>query len=319
VPRSKCDEAVSGVTSLNKPVVNMAASVRQRLLNLARERKEDFGLMLTKYGLERILYRIAQSQHRELFVLKGALLFELWTEQRYRPTRDADFLARGQNSSERFAAIFKEICDVRVEDDGLLFDAATVTAERITEDADYEGIRVKFVGYLEGARIPIQIDLGFGDAITPAPIEAELPTLLDLPAAKLLIYPRESVIAEKFEAIVGLGMANSRMKDLHDIRSLCHEFGFMGDVLSEAIAKTFETRGTKLPTGQVLVFTSEFFANEDKKKQWAAFCNKNRTYIAEISLEAVCREIEQFLMPVVEAVNKTGGFQRKWPPGGPWD
>lgn len=297
----------------------MAASVRQRLLNLARERKEDFGLVLTKYGLERVLYRISRSKHRDVFVLKGALLFELWTEQRYRPTRDADFLARGQNSPERFAAIFKEICDAEVEDDGIRFDAATVTAERITEEADYEGIRVKFVGYLEGARIPIQIDLGFGDAITPAPIEAELPTLLDLPAAKLLTYPRESVIAEKFEAIVSLGMANSRMKDLHDIRSLSREFAFTGDVLSEAIAKTFKTRRTEFPTGQVLVFTSEFFDNEDKKKQWAAFCNKNRTYIAEISLEAVCRELEQFLMPVVEAVNKNGGFPRKWSPGGPWD
>ena len=197
---------------MKKPVANMAASVRQRLLNLARERREDFGLMLTKYGLERILYRIAQSQHRELFVLKGALLFELWTEQRHRPTHDADFLARGQSSPERFAAIFKEICSGEVEDDGLRFDAATVAAERITEGADYEGIRVKFVGHLEGARIPIQIDLGFGDSITPAPIEAELPTLLDLPAAKLLTYPRESVIAEKFEAIVSLSMANSRMK-----------------------------------------------------------------------------------------------------------
>jgi len=303
---------------LNKPVVNRAASVRQRLLNLARERKEDFGLVLTKYGLERVLYRIAQSKHRDLFVLKGALLFELWTEQRYRPTRDADFLARGQNSPERFAAIFKEICDAEVEDDGLRFDAATVAAERITEDADYEGIRVKFVGYLEGARIPIQIDLGFGDAITPAAIEAELPTLLDLPAAKLLTYPRESVIAEKFEAIVSLGMANSRMKDLHDIRSLSLEFAFTGDVLSEAIAKTFKTRGTELPTGQILVFTSEFFDNGDKKKQWAAFCNKNRTYVAEMSLETVCREIEAFLMPVLEALNKNGGFGRNWSPKSLW-
>jgi len=127
----------------------VAASVRQRLLNLARERKEDFGLVLTKYGLERVLYRIAQSKHREALVLKGALLFELWTEQRYRPTRDADFLARCENSPEQFAAIFKEICEMQVEDDGLRFDAGTATAERITEDADYEGVRAKFVGHLE--------------------------------------------------------------------------------------------------------------------------------------------------------------------------
>src|SRR5450755_4764170 len=145
----ECNASISGVASLNKPIANMAASVRQRLLNLSRTRKEDFGLVLTKYGLERALYRIAQSKHGEGFVLKGALLFELWTEQRYRPTRDADFLARGDNSPERFIAIFKEICGIGVEDDGLRFDPATVTAERITEDTDYEGIRVKFIGYLE--------------------------------------------------------------------------------------------------------------------------------------------------------------------------
>lgn len=159
----------------------MAASVRQRLLNVARERKENFNLVLTKYGLERVLYRISQSQYREIFVLKGALLFELWTKERYRPTRDADFLARGENSPERFAQIFKEICGTKVEDDGLRFDPATVTAQRITEDADYQGIRVRFLGYLENARIPIQVDLGFGDVITPAPVQTEIPSLLDLP------------------------------------------------------------------------------------------------------------------------------------------
>jgi len=216
----------------------MAASIRQRLLNLARERKEDFGLVLTKYGLGRALYRIAQSKHREAFVLKGALLFELWTEQRYRPTRDADFLARGENRPERFVALFKEICETDVEDDGLHFDAGSVTAERITEDADYEGVRVKFVGYLENARIPIQIDLGFGDVITPAPIETEIPSLLDLPKAKLLTYPRESVVAEKFEAMISLGLANSRMKDFYDIGSLSRDFPFEGASLSEAIKNT---------------------------------------------------------------------------------
>ncbi len=303
---------------MNKPIVNMAASVRQRLLNLARERKEDFGLVLTKYGLERLLYRITQSKHKDLFVLKGALLFELWTEQRYRPTRDADFLARGQNSPERFAAIFREICETQVEDDGVRFDPATVAAERITEDADYEGIRVKFVGHLENARIPIQVDLGFGDLITPAPIEAALPTLLDLPAPKLLTYPRESVIAEKFEAIVSLGQANSRMKDLHDIRSLAREFSFEGGPLSEAVATTFKTRGTELPGGEALVFTSEFFGNDDKKKQWAAFCNKNRTYITELPLETVCREIETFLRPILEGLRGSERIKMLWRPGGPW-
>jgi hypothetical protein len=302
---------------LSKSVVNKAASVRERLLNLARERKEDFALVLTKYGLERVLYRISQSKHREAFILKGALLFELWTKQRYRPTRDADFLARGQNNPKRFVEIFKELCELKVEDDGLRFDAATITVERITEDADYEGIRVKFVGYLENARIPIQIDLGFGDVITPAPVETELPTLFDGPKAKLLTYPRETVVAEKFEAMVSLGLANSRMKDFHDVRSLSHDFSFEGGSLSEAIKKTFVHRETALPGEVPLIFTAEFFNDPDKKKQWAAFCNKNRSYVPESSLEQVCGEIASLLLPLVHGLNGKGPIPKKWE-GGAW-
>jgi Nucleotidyl transferase AbiEii toxin, Type IV TA system len=288
---------------LTKPIANIAASIHQRLLNLARERQEDFGLVLTKYGLERVLYRMAQSRHREVFVLKGALLFELWTEQRYRPTRDADFLAHGDNSPERFRAVFKEICQIKVDDDGITFDADTITVERITEDADYEGLRIKFIGYLDNARVPIQIDLGFGDVITPGPVETEVPSMLDLPKARLLTYPRESVVAEKFEAMISLGLANSRMKDFYDIWSLSHEFEFEGGSLSEAIKKTFAKRGTQLPVGTPAVFTREFFEDEHKKKQWAAFRNKNRGYVAEVSLETVCKEIERFVMPLVEGLN----------------
>lgn len=297
---------------MNRPVSNMPASVRQRLLNLSRERKEDFGLVLTKYGLERVLYRIAQSKHRELFVLKGALLFELWTEQRYRPTRDADFLARGSNSPEKYVEIFKEICDIDVADDGLRFDSTTVAAERITEDADYAGIRVTFIAYLENARIPIQIDLGFGDVITPAAIEAQLPTLLELPAPKLLTYPRESVVAEKLEALVSLGIANSRMKDLHDIQSLSREFSYEGALLSDAFSNTFKRRSTKVPDRKPLVFTAEFFRNEGKKKQWAAFCEKNKSYVEQSTLQQVCEEIESFVAPVLEALADGARLDRNW-------
>jgi hypothetical protein len=297
---------------MSKSVVNVAASIRQRLLNLSRERKEDFGLVVTKYGLERILYRMAKSRHRELFVLKGAMLFELWTEQRYRPTRDADFLARGENNPERFIEIFKEICGIKVEDDGITFDGTTITAERITEDTDYQGIRVRFVGRLDNARVPIQIDLGFGDVITPAPIEAQLPALFELPAPKLLTYPRESVVAEKFEALVSLGMANSRMKDLHDLRTLAREFSFEGAVLSDAVASTFKRRGTKLPAGKPLVFTAEFFSDEGKKKQWTAFCEKNKSYVEQITLQNICQEIQEFLMPVIEAGTNNRKFSRQW-------
>jgi Nucleotidyl transferase AbiEii toxin, Type IV TA system len=229
---------------------NIPASIRQKLLNLARERNEDFGLILTKYGLERILFRLSKSKYREVFILKGALLFELWTEQRYLPTQEADFLAKRDNSPERFVRIFQEISTVEVEDDGLRFDPKTVKAERIKEDADYEGVRVSFTAFLEKGQVPIQIDIGFGDAITPGPVETEYPTLLDLPSPHLLAYPRETVVSEKLEAMVRLGIANSRMKDFHDLHSLSITFEFYGKTLTEARA-TFKQRGTDLPVGGV--------------------------------------------------------------------
>jgi hypothetical protein len=200
----------------------------------------------------------------------------------------------------------------RVADDGLRFDSTTVAAERITEDADYAGIRVKFIGYLENARLPIQIDLGFGDVITPAAIEAQLPTLLEMPAPKLLTYRRESVVAEKLEALVSLGIANSGMKDLHDIQSLSREFSFEGALLSDAFSNTFQRRGTKLPDGRPLVFTAEFFGNEGKKKQWAAFWEKNKNYVEQSTLQQFCEEIESFLAPVLEALANGRKFARKW-------
>ena len=170
---------------------NLPASVRQKLVNLARERNADFGLILAKYGLERILFRLSRSRHRDVFILKGALLFEMWTEQRYRPTRDADFLARGDNAPDRFAHIFRELCVLEVDEDGLRFDAETVETERISEDADYEGVRVTFVAYLERAKIPIQIDIGFGDIVTPSPSETGYPTLLEFPSPRCWPIPKK--------------------------------------------------------------------------------------------------------------------------------
>jgi len=307
---------VGGVT---KPVTNVAASVGQRLRNLARDRNEDFALVLTKFALERLLFRISQSKHSKVFTLKGALLFGLWTQQQYRPTRDADFLARGESAPERLAGIFKEICETTVTDDGLRFDAESVTAERIAEDAIYQGVRVRFAGYLEKARIPVQVDIGFGDVITPPAEAADFPTLLDFPAPNLLIYSKESVVAEKFEAMVTLGIANSRMKDFYDVRSLCRGFAFNGPLLSAAVLNTFARRQTKLPTEKrPLVFTSEFYDDESKKKQWGGFCNKNKRYIAPISLEHVCLSIGEFLIPMIEALKRNERLEQEWPVGGPW-
>lgn len=303
---------------MSKDIVNVAASVRQRLLNLARVRKEDFGLLLTKYALERVLYRISQSPHRDLFVLKGALLFELWTDERYRPTRDADFLSKGDSDPARFAEIFKEICTTPVPDDGLAFDPKTVTAERIKENADYEGVRVSFIGRLENARMPMQMDIAFGDTVTPAPAETAFPVILENPPPVLLTYPRETVVAEKFEAMVKLGIANSRMKDIHDVRMLARLFAFQGKLLREAITNTFAGRKTALPVSMPTVFTPEFYDNEAKKQQWLAFLEKNRSYVQAITLQEAVGEIERFVMPLVTLAEDEHPEQGIWPPGGPW-
>lgn len=295
---------------------NIAASVKQRLLNRARTQKEDFNLLLTKYALERVLYRISQSPYKEAFVLKGALLFELWTEQTHRPTRDADFLSQGDNSLERFQNIFEEICVMTVHDDGLRFDPASVKVDRIKEDQDYEGMRVTFLGYLEASRLPVQIDIGFGDAITPAPIETSFPTLLENPAPILLAYPRETVIAEKFEALVKLGMANTRMKDFHDLKTLSSLFPFTGPLLSGAIQRTFERRKTPLPLETLpTALTAEFYDDDTKQKQWNAFVSKNKLYIESITLQEVTTSIREFVIPVLRSQDS---LALQWEPGGPW-
>ncbi len=298
---------------------NIPASVRERLRKVARERNADFGLILVKYGLERILFRLSRSAYREIFVLKGALLFELWTQQSYRPTRDADFLARGDNATERFARIFRELCAMESEPDGLRFDPETVTAERITEDADYEGVRIIFTGYLERAKIPIQIDIGFGDAITPAPVESYYPTLLQSSAPRLLTYPRETVVAEKFEAIVKLGIANTRMKDFYDLQVLSRDFSFDGKSLAEAIQNTFRTRGTALPpAGRPLAFTSDFYDDLAKVRQWTAFTQKNKGYVAPTPFRTVVTRIAEFLVPVARSAREKISIPQNWEPGGPW-
>ncbi|MGH9866469.1 MAG: nucleotidyl transferase AbiEii/AbiGii toxin family protein, partial [Candidatus Acidiferrales bacterium] len=217
---------------------NLSASVRQRLFNLAQERREDFGLVLTKYGLERFLYRLAQSRYQDQFILKGALLFELWTHRPYRPTRDLDLEGQGGNSIPRIKRLFAEIMSQAVEDDGLLFDPKSLRVARIKEDQEYQGLRVNFMARLERARIHMQVDVGFGDVIVPPPKEIQYPAMLNFPNPRLRAYPREAVVAEKLEALVKLGMANTRMKDFYDLWKLSHDFDFDGAILTDAIKAT---------------------------------------------------------------------------------
>lgn len=208
---------------------------------------------------------------------------------------------------------------MKSEADGLIFDSDTVVAERITEDADYEGIRITFTAQLDRAKIPLQIDIGFGDAITPPPIESAYPTLLEFPGPRLLTYPRETVVAEKLEAMVKLGIANSRMKDFYDLDVLARSFAFDGKSLAEAVQNTFRHRGTELPpAGIALAFTPDFYDDRNKVRQWTAFCAKNNTYIEPIEFKTVIAAIARFLVPVARSVREGASFAKAWKPGGPW-
>lgn len=196
---------------------NVAASARQRLLNISRQQGEDFQLILIRYAIERLLYRISKSKYFDQLILKGAMLFQIWSKQSHRPTRDIDFLGCGEHSESRYRRMFEDICMTEVDEDGLKFDMRSIQVSTMKENEKYQGIRITFNAHLGSARIPIQVDIGFGDVITPHPVDIEYPTILEFRAPRLKSYPRETVVAEKFQAMVALGIANSRMKDFFDI------------------------------------------------------------------------------------------------------
>lgn len=288
-------------------------------MNLAREQREDFQYILTRFGLERLLYRISRSSWGDSFVLKGAALFQLWTNQPHRPTRDIDLLGRGATNAERFEDLLKEVCELAVEDDGLRFDPESIVVDQIKEEEQYQGLRLRISAWLGSARIALQVDVGFGDAVTPQPAKIQYPGLLDLPTAEVLAYPRETVVAEKFQAMVMLGIANSRMKDFYDLWTLARQFAFDGLLLSTALAATFERRKTPLPTTLPLAFTSEFMSDERKQQQWGGFLRKGRLADSRLALSEVVDLLRLFLMPPVSAAEQRTEFDHHWQPGGPWE
>lgn len=281
-----------------KIIKNIGASVRQQLLNITRESGEDFNLILNRYGTERLLYRLSQSEWRDQFLLKGAMLFSVWQNEPHRPTRDADFLGFVEPEISEITEIFKTICRMKVQDDGIIFDPPSIRVEEIREKNIYEGIRVRINGTLDKANISVQIDIGFGDVVTPGPEEIEIPTFLDQPPPKLKAYPIYTVIAEKFEATVKLGMINTRMKDFYDLWVLTKIYEIDAKILLEAIKATFKRRKTEIPIDTPIAFTSEFYEDEAKKKQWAAFLEKNRIKGSQ-SLAEVTGSLEEFFMPIL--------------------
>lgn len=299
-------------------VIDLAASVRNRLLAISRERGQQFEYTLTRYAIERFLYRLSKSQYAGNFVLKGANLFNLWLGSEHRPTRDIDLLGHTEASRDNLLRIISQICATDVEDDGLRFDTSSMTVSEIREQQDYGGYRVRLTARLGSAKTTCPLDIAFGDTVTPPPQEVDYPTLLDFPSPRLKCYPKESVVAEKLQALVVLGMVNSRMKDYHDLWTMSRELEFDGAELVKAIEATFRTRKTTLPGEEPVGLTNEFGHDAAKIGQWKAFVANYHLETHGADLPLVVAGLRAFLLPPLLAARKAEDFRDRWARGGPW-
>lgn len=301
----------------DRKIKNVAASIRQRLLNVAQASGRPFQEVLQYFAMERFLYRLSLSPHADNFVLKGALMLTVWRASASRPTKDIDLLGRMSNHVDDLTSAIKDACRQAVELDGLDFDPDSVAGIVIKENADYEGVRVTFRGSLQSIPLPMQIDVGFGDIVFPIASMTEFPTILDHAAPRLRAYSRETTVAEKFEAMVKLGLLNSRMKDFYDVWLLSRQFDFDGGTLAAAIAKTFANRGTRV-TPEPTAFSAAFSSNPAKKTQWQAFLRKSRLTEAPNDLAKVVEAIATFLAAPSAAVREGSPFAQVWSAPGPW-
>ena len=298
---------------------NIAASVAARLRQRSKTTGEDFQVLLTRYGLERLMYRLSRSEAANRFVLKGAMMFLVWHGSPFRVTRDLDLLATRQPTPDELRELFRTLCRLSVEDDGLTFDEASVEVAQIREDQQYGGLRVTMRGRMGNIRLPILVDVGFGDAVTPAPKREAFPVLLDFPPPVLRMYPRETVVAEKTDAMVQLGLINTRMKDYYDIWVLMQGFEFDGALLKSAMVATFSRRKTGLPSDVPPGLSDEFAADRQRQTQWAAFLR--RTHAAnprDADFRTVVGQVREFLVPPLLAAGQTQAFTGTWAKGGPW-
>jgi len=295
-----------------EPRKNIGESVRARLLQRSRDERTDFQILLTRYALERLLYRLSQSPHRNRFVLKGAMLFATWVAAPFRPTRDLDLLGYGETGPEAIRETFREICEQPVSDDGVAFDVDGIEATPIREDLEYGGVRVRTRATIAVARIPIQVDVGFGDAITPGPVEIDYPALLDAPAPHLRAYPIQTVVAEKFHALVTRGITNSQLKDFYDLWLIAETFDLERTPLVAAIRQTFARRATALPQEKPTAFTEAYASTWNG--QWRAFLTRERMTAAPEQLASVLADLERFLLPLLE----TADGNLSWKPRAGW-
>lgn len=302
---------------MRRPVSNVAASVHARLHPIARERGVEFNRVLERFVLERLLYRLSLSPHRDALLLKGAMLFVAWPAATDRTTRDLDFLGTTSREPRDVANLVRELCATAVPvDDGVAFDPASVTAEPIRSEARYGGVRARLVARLGQARVPVQVDVGFGDAVVPDPREIVYPVLLDFPAPRIRAYPPEAVVAEKLEALVALGTTNTRFKDFHDLWMIAGSLEFKGSLLAKAVAATFERRQSALEAEVPAGLTPAFYEDERRGGQWRAFLRRVGVVEAPSEFPAVGRVLGAFLLPVLDAARGGGAFDREWRDGG---
>ncbi|MCD4708813.1 MAG: nucleotidyl transferase AbiEii/AbiGii toxin family protein [Candidatus Sabulitectum sp.] len=278
---------------------NIAKSVHQSLLNIRDQTGEQFNHLLMRYGLERLLYRIQVAGYGNTFVLKGAMLFTLWRDVPGRPTRDIDLLGFGDLTHNRLRAILADACNVSVVDDGLCFNPDSIQTEDIRDDQEYHGVRIRLLGFLGRARLAIQIDVGFGDALTPEPNNIDYPTILDFPAPRLRAYHPATVVAEKLNAMVILGALNSRMKDFYDMYMILVHMNVDDKLLGEAIRATFTRRNIPLPREIPVAFTPDFLEDGIKETQWQAFLRRSALSSLDLDLADVLADLRKRLWPVL--------------------
>jgi predicted nucleotidyltransferase component of viral defense system len=294
-----------------------AESIRHRLRNALRERGEDVSLGLQRYASERFLYRLGRSAHRERFVLKGATLFAIWGTT-YRPTRDLDFTAYGDASVDAVLGALRDVCNTPDDVDALQFEAGTVTTEPIRDGSEYPGLRVHIIALLGTSRIPIQLDLGFGNAIVPGPEEVEYRTLLGDAPPRILAYPQESVVAEKLHAMVTLGLQNSRYKDFYDVYTMANAFGFERSTLVAAVRATFERRATPFPDGLPVALRENFYADGLRAEQWRAYVTSRGMIGGSKNFAIVGERILALLRPVWEDAITGAAVRGDWAPEEGW-
>ena len=297
---------------------HLAASVRARLTNYAKAHGETVQFVLLRYAIERLLYRLSQSAYAGRFILKGAMLFSVWATVPYRATGDLDLLGVGDSTASRLVEAFRAVCETTVSPDGIEFLADTVRADQVRDHDAYQGVRVTLEARLAGARLSVQVDIGFGDVIVPPAPHIAYPTLLEFPAPQLRAYPRETVVAEKFQTLVRFAALTSRMKDLYDLWALATLFDFEGRVLAEAMRATFARRQTPIPQETPAALTPAFAADPTKQAQWNGFLRRTAMSRTPDPLPLVLAQIQTFVMPPTVAIVKGVPFEEWWPPGGPW-